>query len=184
MIQRSFVSGVAVVVAVCASATPARAQSSLEYGVKAALLFNFARFIEWPERAFAGERTPIDVCVLAPNPFGDTLDRTLQGETVGARPLSARTVQGEADSAGCHLLFVPAGAEPRAAVLIRQGGRHTVTVGESYGFEDLGGALTLVLEAGRVRFNVNLSPVEDRGIRISARMLQLANRVDRVKPEK
>lgn len=170
--------------AVCAIALPVRAQPALEYDVKAALLLNFARYIEWPDAAFAGARSPIEICVFAPNPFGPALERVLQAETVSDRPLAARDVRGASESAGCHLLFVPAGAESRAAALVRRAGPHTVTVGESNEFEEMGGAVNFVLEGGRVRFNVNLRPVEERGVRISARMLHVAGRVDRTKPEK
>ena len=181
---RHQVRGVLVGVMLCASSASIRAQSALEYDVKAALLLNFARFIEWPDAAFESARSPIVVCVLAPSPFGDTLERTLAGETIATRPLSARQVQGVSDSAGCHMLFIPAGAESRASALLRQGGPHTITIGESRRFADMGGAVNFVLDGGRVRFNVNLRPVEDRGVRISARMLQLAGRVDRAKPVK
>ena len=160
------------------------AQSSLEYNVKAALLLNFARFIEWPEGAFGNPRAPVEMCVFTPNPFGDALDRALRGESVGTRPLSARDVRSPSETTGCHLLFIPAGTESRAIGMLRQAGPHTVTVGESPRFETMGGAVTFVLEGGRVRFNVNLRPVEARGVRISARMLHLASRVDRATQEK
>lgn len=176
-----FVAGAAMV---CVIAAPGRAQSAPEYDVKAALLLNFARFIEWPDAAFESAQSPIDVCVFAPSPFGQALERALTGETVANRSLSAREVHGVSDSAACHLLFVPAGAESRARALFREAGSSTVTVGESRRFEDMGGAVTLVIEGGRVRFNVNLRPVERRGVRISARMLQLASRVERATPEK
>lgn len=175
----------AAAIAVCGVTILLRAQASLEYNVKAALLLNFARFIEWPESAFTATRESIDICVFAPNPFGDVLDRTLQAEKVGERSIAAREVRTAADAASCHLLFIPAGAEPRAVHLLHEAaGPHTVTVGESPRFEQMGGAVTFVLEAGRVRFNVNLGPVEERGVRISARMLGVASRVDRATPEK
>jgi len=174
-----------VAIAVGGVTIPLRAQASLEYNVKAALLLNFARFVEWPESAFTAPLATIDICVFAPNPFGDVLERTLQAEKVGERSISTREVHAAADAAACHLLFVPTGAEARAAALLRQGGApHTVTVGESRRFEQMGGAITFVLEGGRVRFNVNLRPVEERGVRISARMLHVASRVDRATPEK
>lgn len=174
-----------VVVLICGLTLPLRAQPSLEYTVKAALLLNFARFIEWPASAFTGPHAPIVICVFASNPFGDILERTLQAEKVGERSISAREVRIAAEAAACHLLFVPAGSEARAAGLLQQGtGPHTVTVGESPKFEQMGGAITFVLEAGRVRFHVNLRPVEERGVRISARMLHVASRVDRATPEK
>src|SRR5687767_10822045 len=176
--------GMTLALTACAFAASVRAQAALEYDVKAALLLNFARFIEWPPRAFPDPASPVSVCVLTPNPFGDALERTLHGEKVGHRPLALREVRSASDTIGCHLLFVPSGTESRAAVSLRQTGTHTITVGESRRFEDMGGAVSFVLEGGRVRFNVNLRPVEDRGVRISARMLQLASRVDRTTPEK
>ena len=77
-----FVAGAAIV---CAIAAPGRAQSAPEDHVKAALLLNFARFIEWPDEAFDGAQAPIDVCVLTPSPFGQALERALSGETVARR---------------------------------------------------------------------------------------------------
>jgi hypothetical protein len=175
------VSAVAVVLAI---AIPVCAQSSLEYNVKAALLLNFARFIEWPAGAFADAHAPIQICVFAPSPFGEALHRVVDGETVGERPVTAREVHKTSDSVGCHLLFVPASAEERAVTVLRSTAPHTVTVGESRQFEQMGGAVNLVVDSGRVRFNVNLQPVEERGVRISARMLHLATRVDRTTPQK
>ena len=175
---------VAAATAACAVSVPVRAQKSLEYNVKAALLVKFVRFIEWPERAFDDPQSPVEICVLAPSPFAEALAGALQDETVGTRELTARDVKSASEGADCHLLFVPAGSEWRAAALIRSPGSHTVTVGESRRFEQMGGAVSFVLDGGRVRFNVNLRPVEERGVRISARMLQLANRVDRATPEK
>lgn len=184
MTRRSRAACLAAAIVAGAAATSVGAQSSLEYNVKAALLLNFVRFIEWPEGAFASPKAPVEICVFTPNPFGQALDRTLQGETVGTRPLLARDVRSVSEASGCHLLFIPEGAESRAGAVMRQAGPHTVTVGESPRFETMGGAVTFVLEGGRVRFNVNLRPVEERGVRISARMLKLAGRVDRATQEK
>ena len=184
MTRRSTRGIVTCVLAATAAAIPLRAQTSLEYNVKAAFLLNFARFIEWPDTAFATAQAPIHVCVFGHNPFGDRLARTLQGENVHNRALTARQVKSQGESAACHLLFVPSGNESRAAAVIQQENSFAVTVGESPRFEAMGGAVNLVLEEGRVRFNVNLQPVESRGIRISARMLQLASRVGRATPAK
>lgn len=184
MNRGSFANRLAAAIVAGATVTAAGAQSSLEYNVKAALLLNFARFIEWPERAFVSPKAPVEICVFTPDPFGQALDRALQGETVGTRPLLARDVRSPSETHGCHLLFIPAGTESRAVAVMRQAGPHTATVGESPRFETMGGAVTFVLEGGRVRFTVNLRPVEERGVRISARMLHLASRVDRPTQEK
>jgi hypothetical protein len=184
MIRQLPLRRLAVVIAAGALAFPLRAQTSLEYNVKAALLLNFARFIEWPASAFASPQAPIDICVFVPNPFGDVLERTLQSETVADRPLVPREVRSAAESVNCHILFIPAAGETRGEAAFWEAGPNTITVGESPRFQQMGGAVTFVLEDGRVRFNVNLRPVEERGIRISARMLHVASRVDRTTPEK
>ena len=184
MITRLCVRRACAVALVFAAAIPVRAQPSIEYDVKAALLLNFARFIEWPAAAFADTRAAIEICVFGSNPFGEVLQRVLDGETVRDRAVSAREVHNASESITCHLLFVPAGTESRALPVIHQSGPYTVTVGESARFEQMGGAVNLVVDSGRVRFNVNLQPVEERGVRISARMLQLATRVNRATPQK
>ena len=180
MIRRTSTFIVALAGAMAVSA-PLGAQPSLEYNVKAAFLLNFARFIEWPPSAFPDSRAPIQVCVFGTSPFGDALEKTVQGETASGRPIAAREVANTAEAADCHLVFIPESVEQRAGALLHQTGSHAVTVGESRRFLEHGGAVNLVVEDGRVRFNVNLGPVEQRGVRISARMLQLASRVDRAR---
>jgi hypothetical protein len=156
---------------------PCAAQTPREYDVKAAFLLNFTRFIEWPNPAFADARAPIEVCLFESNPFGGALQQALQGETAGGRPLVVRQVATAPEIGSCHLFFIPSGSESRALRLLELTQTWAVSVGESRRFLALGGAINLFLEGGRVRFSVNLRPVDRRGIRISARMLQLASEV-------
>jgi hypothetical protein len=177
--RRRALSAAAIALASVLAASPLRAQASLEYNVKAAFLLNFARFIEWPDSAFADAWAPINLCVFGANPFGGALERTVQDEVAGGRPFVVREMSTASQAAPCHLIFIPAAMEDRADALLREAASSAVTVGESRRFLELGGAINLVVEGGRVRFNVNLAPVEQRRIRISARMLQLASRVER-----
>ena len=165
-------------------AAAARAQESLEYSVKAAFLLNFVRFIEWPETAFADAGAPIHICTFIDNPFGDTLEKLVQGETASGRPLAVRNARGPAELAPCHMIFVPSSSDDRAAPVFRHSGAPAVVVGESNRFLARGGAVNLFIEGGRVRFDVNLGPIEQRGIRVSARMLQLATHVGRPSTDK
>ena len=161
-----------------------RAQESLEYNVKAAFLLNFVRFIEWPEAAFTDARAPINICVFSDNPFGDTLEKMVQGEMAAGRVLAVRQVRAAGDLSACHMVFVPSSSDDRSAAVLRNPGAPAVFVGESSRFLGRGGAVNLFTEGGRVRFDVNLAPVEQRGIRISARMLQLATHVNRPPTDK
>jgi hypothetical protein len=160
-------------VLLCAGAVLMSAQdANLEYRVKAAYLFNFTKFVEWPTAAFAGGRAfSFSICVAGRNPFGPALTATLVGETVAGRPLAARVVNA-GGAAGCHVLFVPAGV-PAAAYLRAVGKEPVLTVGESADFLAQGGAINFVLDEGRVRFEINQAAAERAQLRISSRLLQL-----------
>ena len=162
------------VVLACVSVMAARPAAqgndvTLEYRVKAAYLFNFTKFIEWPASALRAD-APLTICVAGANPFGPVLAETVKGETVRGRPLATRVVR---DSAGCHVLFVPDGVA--AASLLRNArSRPLLTVGESQGFIRQGGVINFVLEQGKVRFEIDQAAAERAGLRISSRLLRLA----------
>jgi hypothetical protein len=152
----------------------ARAQEvSLEYQVKAAYLFNFIKFVDWPATAPAG---PIAICIVGQNPFGTALEETIGGERMDGRAIVARTVV-ETDS-GCHVLFVPRGAN--AAALLRAARTLPVlTVGESSDFIESGGIINFIVDAGAVKFEIDQQAASRVGLQISSRLLRLARLPDR-----
>jgi hypothetical protein len=162
-----------VAVLLCAGTALASAQDAgLEYRVKAAYLFNFTKFIEWPNAAFVGGRSfSFSICVAGRNPFGPALTATLVGETAAGLPLAARVVNA-GGAAGCHVLFVPAGVPPET-YLRAVGKLPVLTVGESPDFLTQGGAINFILDGGRVRFEINQAAAERAQLRISSRLLQL-----------
>jgi hypothetical protein len=153
---------------------PAFGDASLEYGVKAAFLLNFIKFVEWPQRAFAAADTPIALCVLRQNPFGNALEQTVAGESVGGRRVIVRQI-GTPDLANrCHVLFVPQSVlreEGDAAVPVEQG---LLTVGESDRFMERGGVISFFTEEGRIRFVISQQAAERNQLRLSARLLRVA----------
>jgi hypothetical protein len=157
-------------VVLCAGAAVASAQEvPLEYRVKAAYLFNFTKFVEWPPAAVPVET--FNICIAGRNPFGTALSATLVGENVRGLPLTNRIVDPSA-VASCHVLFVP--RTVTAAPYLRAAAMAPVlTVGESPAFLEQGGAINFVLEDGRVRFEINQGAAERAGLRISSRLLQL-----------
>lgn len=158
-----------------AHASPA-AVGPTEYEVKAAFLFNFISFTDWPPSAFATPSSPIHICVVAHDPFGSGLERMIAGERVGQHPLTLQHPEAPADLADCQVLFVPAAVSPTS--LLRTTGRRPVlTVGESDAFWRGGGIVNFVLERGRVRFDVNETAAEQRGLRLNAKVLRVARRV-------
>jgi hypothetical protein len=151
-----------------------RAQRSLEYEVKAAFLYNFVQFIEWPADALhAGE--PFRVCLAGENPFGGVLERTIAGEQVGGRPIEVEVLGADAAPSRCQVLFVPRSQASRTAALLKAAGAAAVlTVGESPRFLDAGGLINFVVEAGHVRFDINADAAAARDLRISSKLLRVA----------
>lgn len=145
-----------------------------EYGLKAAFLFNFVKFVEWPPQAFASDRAPVTLCVFGQDPFGRTLEEVIQGERLGERSLVIRR-PGLEELDGCHILFVSRSeAERFGTVLSKVGGRPVLTVADTDGFLQAGGAINFVLEGNKVRFLINQKAAERNGLRISSRLLRLA----------
>ena len=149
-----------------ASAAAGAQDVPLEYRVKAAYLFNFAKFVEWP--AAAG---PITICVAGRNVFGEALSETIRGETINGRPLAVRVII--EPEAGCQIVFVPRGAAA-AVYLAAARTSPSLTVGESPDFIEQGGIVNFTLEGANVRFQIDSEAAERAGLRISSRLLRLA----------
>lgn len=161
-----------------AAAGPARAQGvAPEYEVKAAFLFNFTKFVEWPHSAFGDEHTPLKICVLGESPFGKTLRALAGDEVVGRRLLLAHPETLNALET-CHVLFVSRSERDRlGSVLAGVRNAPVLTVGDTPGFVDQGGMINFVLEGSKVRFDINQEAAERAGLRISSRLLALAKHV-------
>jgi YfiR/HmsC-like len=154
---------------VLAAAAPAAQEIPLEQRVKAAYLFNFTKFVEWPADAIAAG-APLTLCVAAPSPFGQTLEDTVRGELVGGRALTIRVVR---DPAGCHVLFVPGNVT--ALPLLRDARTQPIlTVGESPEFLHEGGVVKFVMHDGKVKFEISQDAAARAHLRISSRLLRLA----------
>lgn len=149
-------------------------QPAPEYAVKAAFLFNFAKFVEWPNDAFADIASPLVLCVLGKDPFGDSL-RSLKGKTVNGRPLAIRYVAVIEELDRCHLLFVSSSEKPvLPKILQATKGRSILTVGDMEDFARDGGIINLVKEESRVAIEVNLEAAQRSRLKISSKLLALA----------
>lgn len=163
----------AIVLLVTAAAVSPRAQDvPPEYRVKAAFLYNFVKFVEWPA---AESSAAIAICVAGRNPFGSLLDTLVRGEAINGRRLETRVIL-EPDPA-CDVVFIPDGAA--TTVYLRAARGHPIlTVGETGGFIAQGGIARFYIDGGNVRFEINRGAAERAGLRISSRLLQLARIVD------
>src|SRR5437867_4028325 len=135
---------------------PARAQTPKEYQIKAAFLFHFAQFVEWPPAAFADASAPISIGVLGDDPFGPVLDQTVEGETINHRKLIIQRSQRLADLKGCHLVFISKSEKSRLPDIFDSlGAASVLTVSETENFARRGGILNSYLARNTVRFQRN-----------------------------
>jgi hypothetical protein len=155
---------------------------SKEYQLKAAFLYNFTKFVDWPPNRFATTNEPFVIGVLGSNPFGAELAKAVQGRTHNGHAFVVTNLTEISAATNVHLLFVPKGQEP--ALTGQPGATQAaavLTVGESEAFTAAGGIITFTTEADKIRFEVNLSAAEQGGVKISSKLLQLA-KVVRPKP--
>jgi hypothetical protein len=156
---------------------PAAAQPSppTEYEVRAAFLFHFARFIEWPP---ATQRDDFVIAVLGRDPFGETLDRVLAGKTFGTRRIVLRRGATLDELGDVRVLFIANSEKPHLAeILKRLQGRPTLTVGEGDDFVNHGGMVAFRVQDDVVRFDINLEPVARAGLKMSSQLIRVARRV-------
>ena len=157
-----------------AGAAGARATAADEFALKAAFLYHFTRFVEWPATAFAGPAAPFRICVFGTDPFGTRLD-ALARRRVGERAIEIARPGTRDDLPGCQIAYLgddtPADIEAAAAGRSSPG---TLTVASNAAFARRGGMVALVTGSGRVRLHVNLASVRESPLRFSAKLLEVA----------
>lgn len=166
-------------------ATQADSTTETVAKIKAAYLLNFLRFAEWPADSFAGDASPITVCVLGTDTIGTSLDKTMQGQRVHGRPLRIErlgSVTAGADVSeglrACHLVFIGRSEAAHVDRVTEQlSGSDTLTVGEIGVFAESGAMLALNFEDDRVIFYANPRPIQLARVRLSSKILQLARLV-------
>jgi YfiR/HmsC-like len=153
----------------------AQTGNNTEYRVKLGFLYNFAEFVQWPSDAFRSPSAPFVICVAGRDPFDRAIEQELRSRTIGGHSVDIKTLKPADDPKACHMIFVRAGDKQAAAsILASLRGSSTLTVGETQGFVDLGGVITLVLEDKRLRFEINLDAARQTRLTLSSKLLALA----------
>ena len=155
-------------------AAPASAQGgSMEYAVKAAYLYKFAPFVQWPPDAFASAASPFNLCVLGDDPFGASLDQAVRGQSVGEHPVIVRRLRVTEAATGCHILYVMDARRPASANALRSlHGAPVLTVSDQ-GHGD-GTIIQFVVKDGHVRFSIDTGLAAANRVSISSKLLSLA----------
>jgi hypothetical protein len=147
--------------------------TSKEYKVKAAFIYNFVQFVEWPPGGVAD--APMVIGILGEDPFRGALEEVVEGKSAGQRRLSVKHFARVADLKDVHVLFVPGSEEQQlGAIREKLAGASVLTIGESEDFASAGGIIRFFLEGGKIRFEINLRAAVAAKLKISARLLKLA----------
>lgn len=169
---------------ITANAPVAQGQSreAGEYEVKAAFLYNFAKFVDWPAGAFRGADDAMTFCVYGEDPFGGALDRIIEKKTINDRPLRLARPTQVSDLRACHILFLSASEVKRLPQILGSlRGIPVLTVGDTQHFIQMNGMIGLLIEDNKVRFEINVKATKESGLRTSSKILALAKTVSGAK---
>jgi hypothetical protein len=146
-----------------------------EYELKAAFLFNFVKFIDWPANSFASPQTPFTICVVGRDPFGHFLDDALAHKKIGDRAIELQRLKGWVDARYCQTVFVSDSESGHLGEIMSSvQGASVLMVGETPGFAMTGGTIEFTLEANHVRFIINQDAVDRAKLKINSQLLALA----------
>ncbi len=151
----------------------ARQGRPTQYDVEAVYLYQFGKFVQWP--ATSSPTEPFYICVMGRDPFAQTLDNTIAGETIGKAPLKADRIDTIDDAKHCRILFISASEDARIEeILNRLRKTPVLTVSDAPGFVALGGMIQFVVQDDRVRFEINVSTAKQVGLTMSSQLLKVA----------
>jgi hypothetical protein len=145
-----------------------------EAQVKSAIILNMARYVDWPAESFSSDAAPISFCYVGQGALAAHLP-SLRGKTVKGHPVSVRRMSSSGDIAGCHLVVLDA-TEYRTMANVLDRTRHLpiLTVGDISGFSRDGGMVELLLQDGKVRFEINLAAARQSRLKVSSQLLKVA----------
>ena len=144
-----------------------------EYDLKAAFMFHFAQFVEWPPAALPERNTPLTIGIFGEDPFGKILDEMVANETVHGHRLVVRRFRNVSQVDSCHILFIsPSETRRLDTILPRLNRRSVLTVGETKDFAQRSGIIGFVITQKRLRLAVNLAAANAAGLTISSKLLR------------
>jgi len=156
-------------------AVPASAQGPGEYQVKAAFLYNFTKFIEWPAAIFRGNGDPLMVCVMGEDPFDHALEEVVKGKNLNGKAFEVRHVSNVQEARSCQVLFVSSSERTKVrSILEGLKGASVLTVGDTPGDAKQGCIIGFLIEDDKVRFEINVGAANLANLKVSSKLLSLA----------
>ncbi len=154
-----------------------------EFQVKAAYLYNFGRFVEWPDQNSPDKNEVFEICVLGVDPFGPALDATVARETIEGKSVATKRISKPQDVDSCRIVFISSSEEGHLKeVLAALDKASVLTVSDIPRFSERGGMIGFILDGDRVRFDVNLASAQDARLTLSSELLKVATNVRKDRP--
>jgi hypothetical protein len=142
----------------------------VEYKIKAGYLYNFTKFITWPE----DKSETFNICILGKDPFGDLID-PIEQRTAFGRPIKLFRFDAFKTGQSCHILFISSSIKNTPVI---HDVNKTLTVGESDGFAAQGGMIGFVNRQGKIKLQINLKTLQQSDLKVSAKLLEVAELVE------
>ena len=150
-------------------------QPEMEYRLKAAYLFNFIQFVEWPDSVFENDNSPIILAVLGKDPFGKILDETVQNEKIGNHPIIIKRYRYLSQLEFCHVLFVSSSETESFQFILKSIKQSPIlTISDIHDFGIYGGNISFYLEENKLRFAINMQALKQADLKVSSKLLRLA----------
>ncbi len=167
---------VAFVVFLCGFSDSGQAQVSREYQLKAVFLYNFAQFTEWPDGAYAGDKSPIVIGIIGMDPFGHSLEDTVKGEMIQGHPFVIEHYHRAEDIKTCHILFISQSENRHMDEIVRSlKAKPTLTVADADGAASTEVMIRFMVENNKVRFRINQQAATNAKLVLSSRLLRVAD---------
>ena len=156
-----------------------------EYQIKAGFLFNFTRFVSWPDRVYTTATSPTVICVVGDTPLADPLAEAAAGKVFGGRAVLIRRMKAADDPRGCHILFISSKEKGHALRILEDAkGLNILTVGEDPGLIGAGAVIVLSIQDNRVKVEINLEAAARAELKISAKLIAVSHIVSSALPER
>ena len=153
----------------------AESRSDREYRIKAAFLYNFAKFTEWPADKFSDETAPMILCVIGVDPFGSVLENTVVTKKIKGRSIIVNRTATADNLRACHVLFVSSSEWNNLPEIVESlSGAAVLTTGDMDQFAKRGGIIKLTKKGNKIRFEINPKAAERAGVKLSSYLLSLA----------
>ncbi len=151
-----------------------RAVELQEYDLKAAFLYNYALYVEWP-KASASSTDHFQICLLGADPFDGNLEKVLGPKNVVGKPILIRKLSSAKEAPSCHMLYISTSEKRNLNEIFSVTNSHSIlTISDIPEFTKKGGMINFVLNENKVRFFINNTAATEAGLKISSQLLKLA----------